>query len=53
MVFIQDSAEYEEMVEEHKKMIEYLEIHDKKRLKELLADHIQTFRERSILFMVS
>ncbi len=44
---------YNVVVEEHDKMIVSLENHDYKRLKELLTDHISTFRERIILFMVS
>jgi len=41
------------VVEEHDKMIVCLENNDNKKLKELLTDHISTFRERIILFMVS
>lgn len=44
---------YNTVVEEHDKMIDGLENHDSKKLKELLTEHISTFRERIILFMVS
>ncbi len=44
---------YKLVVEEHDKMIVCLENHETKKLKELLTDHISTFRERIILFMVS
>jgi DNA-binding GntR family transcriptional regulator len=44
---------YEEVVKEHDKIIVCFENHDKEGLKKLLTDHILTFRERIILFMVS
>lgn len=44
---------YNVVVEEHDRMIAGLENHDIKKLKELLTDHILTFRERILLFMVS
>lgn len=44
---------YQSVVEEHKKIITLLEARDKTGLKSLLQDHIQTFRERIIQFMVS
>jgi len=44
---------YEAVVLEHEKIIACLEGRDKKQLKELLTNHIHTFRERIILFMVT
>lgn len=44
---------YQEVVRDHDKIIVCLESHDKEGLKKLLADHIQTFRDRIILFMTS
>lgn len=44
---------YESVVEEHEAMIDALEQKNKDRLKELLKAHIDTFRQRIILFMTS
>jgi DNA-binding GntR family transcriptional regulator len=44
---------YKAVVEEHDRIVACIENHDSKKLKQLLTDHILTFRERIILFMVS
>ena len=44
---------YENVVMEHEKMMTCLENRDAPGLKSLLVDHIQTFRDRIIRFMVS
>jgi len=44
---------YESVVTEHEKIIASLADKDKKRLKQLLQEHIETFKQRIILFMTS
>ena len=44
---------FESVIKEHNEMITCLKEKNKDRLKQIIIKHIQTFRERIILFMVS
>jgi len=44
---------YESVIQEHDKIIDSLVNKDKKQLKQLLKEHIETFRQRIIIFMTS
>ena len=44
---------YESVVKEHDQLIDSLSQKDETRLKQLLQDHIETFRQRIIIFMTS
>ncbi|MCP4020781.1 MAG: GntR family transcriptional regulator [Desulfobacteraceae bacterium] len=44
---------FKAVVEEHEKMIKYLAQKDAANLKQLIAEHIQTFRQRIVIFMTS
>jgi len=44
---------YESVIQEHDKIIDSLVNKDKKKLKQLLKEHIETFRQRIIIFMTS